>query len=366
MSVLNLQPQELAMATAFHFVGIDLHKEVIQVCVLDAVGEVVEERRFRGKSLAEGVKAVEYLERWRARGRFAVEAVGFNRWFVDACRAAQLDVVVVDPVKLNLRMLGKKTDRRDALEIARRLYLGDIDRNAKTYYPTDKEYGARKTIRTRHAFVDMRRKLVNQVRALLAAHRIKIATRVLHSGKGIAELRAQRFDNADLGLCMEQLARVLEAVQGAIDDLTQRIVDTSKAGAIGILVALPNVGPQTAATLVHELGDCSRFKNSKAAASYAGLTPSVANSADKSHHGSLTKRGNRELRFVLGEWAVRLLAFDPVVKRWAASRLRRMHKNKVRMALARRLLVGVYIMLARGEPFSLQRCLASSPSHCAA
>jgi transposase len=327
------------MTTATYSVGIDLHKEIIQVCVLDATGGVLEEKRFRGATLKDGLKAVEYLERWRMGGRFAVEAVGFNRW-----------------------LLGKKTDRRDAMEIARRLYLGDIDRNAKTYYPSDKEYGARKVIRARHGFVDMRRKIVNQVRALLAAHRIKVTTRVLHSGKGIAELGALCFENVDLGLCLKQLVRVLDAVQGAIDDLTKRIAETSKDGAIGILTALPNVGPQTAATLVHELGDCRRFRNSKAAASYAGLTPSVANSADKSHHGSLTKRGNRELRFVLGEWAVRLLAFDPMVKRWAAPRLRRMHKNKVRMALARRLLVGVYIMLARGEVFSLQRCLASSSS----
>jgi hypothetical protein len=36
-----------------------------------------------------------------------------------------------------------------------------------------------------------------------------------------------------------------------------------------------------------------------------------------------------------------------------------MHQNKVRMALARRLLVGLYVSQARGEPFSLTRCLAA-------
>ena len=33
-------------------------------------------------------------------------------------------------------------------------------------------------------------------------------------------------------------------------------------------------------------------------------------------------------------------------------------KNKLRMALARRLLVGVYVLLSRGEAFSLEKCLA--------
>ena len=53
-----------------------------------------------------------------------------------------------------------------------------------------------------------------------------------------------------------------------------------------------------------------------------------------------------------------MLAFNALAKDWAKPLLLRMHRNKVRTALARRLLIGVYIMLTRGEAFSLQRCLA--------
>ena len=49
---------------------------------------------------------------------------------------------LVDPTKMNLRMLGKKTDRRDAYELARRLRLGDVDRNAATYFADEGEFGA--------------------------------------------------------------------------------------------------------------------------------------------------------------------------------------------------------------------------------
>jgi hypothetical protein len=55
--------------------------------------------------------------------------------------------------------------------------------------------------------------------------------------------------------------------------------------------------------------------------------------------------------------AVRLLKDDPVVRQWAQTLRRRVHKNKARMALARRLLVGVWVMLTRGEAFDLRRCL---------
>lgn len=102
----------------------------------------------------------------------------------------------------------------------------------------------------------------------------------------------------------------------------------------------------------------SRFRNARAAASFAGLVPRIAQSADTSHHGRMTKRGNRELRWILTQWAVRLMSRSPRVQEWAAPRLRRSHKNKVRVALARRLLVGVYKMLSTGEVFSLEKCLA--------
>ena len=55
-----------------------------------------------------------------------------------------MEIVVADAAKLGLSTLGKKTDRRDAREMARRLRLGDIDRHATTYYPSDDEYGVRK------------------------------------------------------------------------------------------------------------------------------------------------------------------------------------------------------------------------------
>ena len=53
-----------------------------------------------------------------------------------------------------------------------------------------------------------------------------------------------------------------------------------------------------------------------------------------------------------------MLSFNSIAKEWAEPLLLRMHRNKVRMALARRLLIGVYIMLTRGDEFSLDRCLA--------
>lgn len=346
-----------------YFVGIDLHRELIQVCVLDARGERVSEQRFRGRSLAEGLAVVKTLGQWKEGGRFAVEAVGMNRWLVNKMKEEKMDVVVVDPMQLSLRKLGKKTDRRDAYEIARRLWLGDIDKNGKTYYPDEERYGCRKLLRTRHKFVQIRQQLVNQVRGLLNAYRIASPGGELVSKKNLDWLEQLTLPSELQTECLRHLGQAMRCVQASILALDKRIEkEASKGEVAGLHETLEEVGPQSALTLVHELGDVKRFKSTRAVAAYAGIVPSVANSADKSHHGKITKRGNSELRWILNQWAVRLLTDNELVKRWAEPRLRRSHKNKVRTTLARRLLIGVYVMLRRGEAFSLERCLAVRPS----
>ncbi len=345
--------------TTKHFVGIDLHKSILQVCVLGWDGEIVKERRFRGGSLEDGLAVVEWLTQWKRSGRFCVEAVGMNRWFVNACQAQGLRIVVVDPTKLDLKMLGKKTDKRDAYELARRLRLGDIDRSAVTYFPDDVEFGGRKLVRTRHRLTQLRQQLVNQIRAMLASYRVEAPRSRLYTKGALKNLREISLVCEDQTLCLHALVSSLETMQVEIERLSKRIAArTNEQPSTKALAMLPSIGPLTAITMAVELGDLSRFRNSKAVASYAGLVPRVANSADRSHHGRITKRGNRELRWILSQWSVRLLSFNSLVKDWAKPLLLRMHRNKVRMALARRLLVGIYIMLTRGEVFSLERCLA--------
>lgn len=343
-----------------YFLGIDLHKAVIQICVLDADGNEVREERHRYETLTEGIAIVEALARWKP-ARMAVEAIGLNRWFVNACRARGYDLVVAHAGRLNLRLSGRKTDRRDALEIARRLRLGDLDRHAATYFPPDEEYGLRQLERIRHDLVGQRTHLGNRIRSLLDAYRIEAPRGALHGARAIKALRAVRFPAAELSACLDALVHSLAEVEESVSRLTARIREQAVAPRIaGLQEMIPEFGGQTALTVIAEIGDAARFRNSRAAAAYAGLVPRVANSADTSHHGRITRHGNAELRWILNQAAVRLLSRHARVRAWAAPLLARMHKNKVRTLLARRLMVAIYVVLARGEAFSLDRCLGTA------
>jgi len=341
------------------YIGIDLHHTVIQVCVLDSKGDPSQERRFVFDGLEEGLKVVEFIESFGKEIRVAVEALGLNRWFVNACKDRSIDVLVCDPRKLDLKKLGSKTDKRDAREIARRLHLGDLDRFATTYYPTDKEYAARKLLRVRHKLVQLRQQTVNQIRGILMAYQIESPKTVLYTGPSQEKLSRIMMPANEMQAPFDALRAVLASLQEQILGLDREVDRKSRKDPDITLLkqSLPSVGSQTAATLLAELGDVQRFGSSRAVAAYAGLVPRIAQSADKAHHGKMTKQGNPELRWVLSQWAVRLLTKDPLVRKWAVVLRKRVHKNKVRMALARRLLVGVWAMLKTGETFDMRRCL---------
>ncbi len=342
-----------------YFIGIDLHKTVIQVCVVNKTGEIIEEFRQRLDEAEAEREGLQRLRRWKTTGRFVVEAQGLNRWFVNACQALGLRILVANPSTLKLKRSGKKTDRRDAHELARRLWLGDIEQHARTYYPSDEDYGRRKVLRVRHKCVGMRQQVINQLRGLFGAYRIPAPQTVLYTAPSIATLERTEFPTPELTLCVQTLVAALKALQQAIDSLSWQITQCAEAPRVAALKEqLPSVGAQTALTLDAELGDLTRFGSAKQLCAYAGLVPRVADSADRQSHGPLTKGGNAEVRWIVGQWALRLLASHPHVQAWAAARMRRLHTNKIRVALARRLLVGLYASQCKGEPFSLQRCLA--------
>ena len=214
--------------------------------------------------------------------------------------------------------------------------------------------------RTRRRFTKIRQELGNSIRAILRAYRIPQPEGSLWTKKSLELLRQVAGLSEDLAFCLSQLIEALEKTQTIVSRFTRRIRAAAKTPTIAALSEnVPQMGAQTAFTIISELGDVSRFRGSREAASYAGLVPRVANSATTTHHGKITKRGNRELRWILGQWAIRLLNSNAIAIKWATPLLKRAHKNKVRTALARRLLVGVFFTLRRGEVFSLERCLAA-------
>lgn len=342
-----------------YYIGVDLHKTVAQVCVLDETGEVAREWRASLETNEEGTALLDDLSGYQKPSRIAVEAIGCNRWFVNGAQAMNLDVIVVHPAALKLKESGRKTDRRDAAEIARRLYLGDLDRHGRSYYPTETEYGARKLLRMRHATKKALGRMTNQIRALLNAYLMRPPTKVLLTKASLAWLRKVELPTPELTFTLRVFLSQVRHTMRLLKRIKKQVEDLAREPKVaGLTEQLPFAGVLTTATIFYELGDVGRFRRTREVSSYAGIVPRVSQSGEgAAHHGRLDKRGNPELRWILSQWAVRLIARVPLVHAWAMQHRRRKPMNKIRTALARRLLIGVYHALRTGEAFSLARCL---------
>jgi transposase len=111
------------------------------------------------------------------------------------------------------------------------------------------------------------------------------------------------------------------------------------------LMTHPGVGPLTALATVLVLGPVARFPSSKHVVSYIGLAPTVNASADKYRLGHISKQGSALLRWVLGQAAPLATRADADLKRAYFAVFRRRGRPKAKVALARRLLVRLYVML---------------------
>jgi transposase len=113
------------------------------------------------------------------------------------------------------------------------------------------------------------------------------------------------------------------------------------------LLQLPGFGVVTAVTVWAAIGDIQRFEDAQHLAGYAGLGTKVHDSGMTMRSGRITKAGRRDLRVALIEAAQVAANSQPHWKAELARLQPRLGRNKAIVAIARKLLVAVWYLLAQ-------------------
>jgi transposase len=113
------------------------------------------------------------------------------------------------------------------------------------------------------------------------------------------------------------------------------------------LLQLPGFGVVTAVTVWAAIGEIQRFEDAQHLVGYAGLGTKVHDSGTTSRSGRITKAGRRDLRGVLTEAAQVAANSHPHWKAELARLQPRLGRNKAIVAIARKLLVAVWYILAQ-------------------
>lgn len=201
-----------------------------------------------------------------------------------------------------------KTDRRDAVTLARLLRSGDL---TGVYVPRVEDEAIRDVCRARDA-----------ARVTLRDAKLRLKAFLLRQGLhyvGRADWNAAHRRYLAKVVCPTPAQQVvfqesLRSVDEQVDRLT-RLEDELReltptwrlAPVVDALQALRGVQWLVAITVVAELGDLTRFDNPRQLAAFVGLIPSEYSSGGSRRQGGITKAGNARARRVLVEaaWAYR-------------------------------------------------------------
>lgn len=332
-----------------NYVGIDLHKNSIVLCVMNQDRKVLHRKTF-ACCQAEAILAF-----FRDLGPFraVVEATASYQWLLELIEPLAEEVVLAHPGKLRvIAESAKKTDRLDATVLAESLARDMIPR---AHRPTPRQRQHRALVRHRQYLRQVATASKNKMRRILSDYNAD--RKDLFTADGLAAVAGLPLSDADR-FVFEQLRAAWQATEGQIRELGARLkgfaaeAPAKEAEARAKLRTIPGVGPVTVDVVVSELGDVSRFKSVKAVCAYAGLVPRVRQSGGKGKDLGITKEGSPLLRWALVEASWRVIRQSAAWRRIYEGVRARAGGKKAIVAVARKLLVVMTAMLRDGTNYN--------------
>ncbi len=328
------------------FVGLDLHKRTIEVCILDESGKVLARHSVPCQRHALEAFARAQLQ---LTDKLAVEATT-NTWAVAAILHPFVAAVVVgNPLQIKAIAQAKvKTDKIDAEMLANLLrcdFLPDV------WEPDPQTQRLRQLTGVRSALVADRTRLKNRIQSLLAGLLVVPPDGGLFTTQGLTWLRIVELPE-DARSTVDRFLRLYNAVEAELEALDLQLRTLAHHNArVRLLMTLPGVAHGVALTLIAALGDIARFRDGDHAASYLGLTPIVRQSAGKSYRGPITKAGSSTTRAMLTQAAQHAAEHPGPLGAFFRRLLKRKTRNVAIVATARKLVTIAYLMLKNNEPY---------------
>ena len=336
------------------YVGVDLHKKSITLCVMVKV-------RGQRKVVARRTLACSQPEQIRAffasLGKFqlVVEATASYEWFFRLVEDIADRLVLAHPKKLRIIAESKhKSDKIDARVLAEFLALDMIP---EAYRPSPRVREHRVLVRHRCSLQGKITSVKCKLRQKLAQYNADIADLFTQKGRAyLAELKVSAADRFEI----EALCQQLELFQEQMKQVDRKLKEFAAKGpahereAREVLETIPQIGPVTIDVVLSEVGDWRRFRNAKQVVAYAGLDPGSRRSDKKRYDLHITREGSPRLRWALVEAAWRVVNH---LRRWGwiYEKIKRNtgSAKKAIVAVARRLLCVMFAMLRTGQRYRM-------------
>lgn len=325
-------------------IGLDLAKSIFQVHAVDAQGEVVIRRALRRSQL------LDFFRRLPAC-RVGLEACASSHHWAREIAELGHDVKMIPPIYVKAYVKRNKTDAADAEAICEA-----VTRPTMRFVPikTVEQQAAIMTLKTRDLLIRQRSQTANAFRA----HMSELGIIAPAGMVSVAKL-AQILEVSDPSIIPDAARHALGAMVGQIRALSDRLADLDRTIVARVkedavarrLTSIPGVGPLIAATVCAVVPAADAFRSGRDFAAWVGLTPRMHSSGGKERIGSISKRGNKQLRTLLVVGATSIIKLGKrgvSLPSWLTALMARKPFKLVAVALANKIARTIWALLVKG------------------
>jgi len=328
------------------YVGIDWATRRAAWCALNVKGEIIGE----GMVAADLDGVLRLVSRAGGEVRAAIEMMSGAAWVAETLQAAGWQVQVADSRRARaLAPLAAKTDKIDARALAE---LARRDLVPAVWVPPFHDRELLEQLLRRMHLVRLRTSGKNRIFGILTQWGVRVPLNRLRKADGLVLLERRGVPEVWRDSVQELLATIdyLDERVSRLDAVLRPLARADERAQL--LATIPGVGPLLALTIASVVGDVSRFPSAAQLVGYSGLVPRIHQSGESSRTGRLSKAGSPLLRWAAVEAAQHAWRpQNPWHRLYVDVRRRHGHGNAAKAAVARKVLIACWHVLARNQPF---------------
>ena len=292
------------------FIGMDVHKDSIAVAYVaqDHGAEVI----YLGSIGTRQCDIDQLIRKMPSKAKhliFVSEAGPCGYWLYRYLSKKDHDCWVVAPSLIPKKPGDRvKTDRRDAVQLARLARSGDL---TTVYVPKVEDEAIRDLTRAREDTISDLKDAKFRLKAFLLRQDIRYVGRANWGPAHLRWLSEVVCPTPAQHIVFQEYVRAVHEHTERLQRLEQALQEHVNAWrlhpVVEALQALRGVQFTVAVTMVAEIGDLTRFDTPRERMKFLGLIPSEYSSGAQRRQGSITKAGNTHARkaVVEGAWAYR-------------------------------------------------------------